>query len=103
MQQINVIVMRYHSKILMEISLDTAKPYTKTVLPKSGSYILTIVSLNIPMELDIMPLLKGKNNIGKNIKELESTGRKPKQSIAIALSVARKSGVKIKKSKSKKK
>jgi hypothetical protein len=35
-----------------------------------------------------MPLLKGKKNIGKNIKELESTGRPKKQSIAIALKEA---------------
>lgn len=38
-----------------------------------------------------MPLLKGKKNVGKNIKELESTGRPKNQSIAIALSVAGKS------------
>ena len=42
-----------------------------------------------------MPLLPGKYNIGKNIKELESTGRPHKQSIAIALDVARRSGAKI--------
>jgi hypothetical protein len=36
-----------------------------------------------------MPLKKGKKNIGKNIKELESTGRPKKQAIAIALSVAK--------------
>ena len=35
-----------------------------------------------------MPLLKGKDNVGKNIKELESTGRPKKQAIAIALRVA---------------
>lgn len=35
-----------------------------------------------------MPLKPGKENIGKNIKELESTGRKKSQSIAIALRVA---------------
>lgn len=35
-----------------------------------------------------MPLLKGKKNIGKNIKELESTGRPRNQSIAIALEKA---------------
>lgn len=42
-----------------------------------------------------MPLLPGKNNIGKNIGELEASGRPKKQSIAIALDVARKSGTKI--------
>ena len=39
-----------------------------------------------------MPLLKGKRNIGKNIKELEEHGtrrRSKKQIIAIALHVAR--------------
>lgn len=42
-----------------------------------------------------MPLKSGKKNIGKNIKEEMKT--KPKsQAIAIALNVARKSGVKIK-------
>lgn len=41
-----------------------------------------------------MPLLKGKKNIGHNIKEEEKTHPK-KQSIAIALNVARKSGAKI--------
>ncbi len=46
-----------------------------------------------------MPLKSGKKNIGSNIKELESSGRKPKQAIAIALDVARKSGVKISKKK----
>jgi len=40
-----------------------------------------------------MPLKKGKSRkaVGENIAELESTGRKPKQAIAIALSVAGKS------------
>jgi len=33
-----------------------------------------------------MPLKPGKKNIGKNIKELMSTGRPKKQAIAIALS-----------------
>ena len=42
-----------------------------------------------------MPLLKGKKNIGHNIKEEEKSGKKPKQAVAIALSVARKSGAKI--------
>lgn len=37
-----------------------------------------------------MPVKKGKKNIGKNIKELESTGRPHKQAVAIALSVSRK-------------
>lgn len=41
-----------------------------------------------------MPLLKGKKNIGKNIKEEEKNHPK-KQAIAIALSVARKAGAKI--------
>lgn len=35
-----------------------------------------------------MPLLKGKKNIGKNIEELERTGRSYRQSLAIALKVA---------------
>ena len=41
-----------------------------------------------------MPLLKGKKNIGKNIKELEEHGkrkRSKKQIVAIALNVANKS------------
>jgi hypothetical protein len=39
-----------------------------------------------------MPLRKGKKNIGKNIRELKAAGwSKPKQRIAIALRVARKS------------
>lgn len=46
-----------------------------------------------------MPLFGGKKNIGRNIKELESTGRPRKQAIAIALDVARKSGAKIPKKK----
>ncbi len=47
-----------------------------------------------------MPLKPGKKNVGKNIKELESTGKYgPKQAIAIALDVARKSGAKIPKKK----
>lgn len=50
-----------------------------------------------------MPLLPGKKNIGKNIKEMESSGHGKAQSIAAALNVARKSGVKIKKNKPKKK
>lgn len=51
------------------------------------------------MKESVMPLLKGKKNVGRNIKELESTGREPKQVIAIALNVARKSGAKIPKNK----
>ncbi len=47
-----------------------------------------------------MPLLPGKKNIGKNIKEEEKTKPK-KQAIAIALNVARKSGAKIPKPKKK--
>ncbi len=42
-----------------------------------------------------MPLLKGKKNIGKNIKEMEASGHSKDQSIAAALNVARKSGAKI--------
>ncbi len=48
-----------------------------------------------------MPLLKGKKNIGRNIKEEEKSGKSAKQSIAIALNVARKSGAKIPKPKGK--
>lgn len=43
-----------------------------------------------------MPLLKGKTNIGRNISELKSAGHPHKQSVAIALDVARRSGAKIK-------
>ncbi len=42
-----------------------------------------------------MPLKKGKKNIGSNIKTEEAAGKSKGQSIAIALNVARKSGVKI--------
>jgi hypothetical protein len=42
----------------------------------------------------MMPLPKGKKNIGRNIRELEGTGRSYNQSLAIALRVA---GVKPKK------
>jgi hypothetical protein len=42
-----------------------------------------------------MPLLKGKKNIGHNIAEEEKAGKSKKQSIAIALNVARESGAKI--------
>jgi hypothetical protein len=48
-----------------------------------------------------MPLLKGKKNIGKNIKTEEAANKKPKQAIAIALNVARKGGAHIKKLKGK--
>ena len=37
-----------------------------------------------------MPLLKGKKNIGKNIKTEMSHGKPQKQAVAIALSVAKK-------------
>lgn len=47
-----------------------------------------------------MPLLKGKKNIGKNIEELESTGRPYKQALAISLKEA---GVSKKKPKALKK
>lgn len=47
-----------------------------------------------------MPLLPGKKNIGRNIKEEEKTHPK-KQAVAIALNVARKSGVKLPKKKEK--
>ena len=36
-----------------------------------------------------MPLLKGKANVGTNIKTEEAAGKPRKQAIAIALSVAR--------------
>jgi len=48
-----------------------------------------------------MPLLKGKRNIGHNIKEEEKSGKGHAQSVAIALNVARKSGAKIKPKKGK--
>lgn len=48
-----------------------------------------------------MPLLKGKKNIGHNIKE-EEKNHPHKQAIAIALNVARKSGAKIPNKKGKK-
>jgi hypothetical protein len=46
-----------------------------------------------------MPLVKGKSKkaISENISELRHSGRPEKQSIAIALSEARRSGAKIKK------
>jgi Family of unknown function (DUF6496) len=48
-----------------------------------------------------MPLKMGKSKkvIGKNIKEMEASGHPKKQSIAAALSEARKSGAKIPKKK----
>ena len=49
-----------------------------------------------------MPLLKGKKNIGHNIKEMEASGHPKKQAIAAALNTARKSGAKIPKPKGKK-
>ncbi len=49
-----------------------------------------------------MPLLKGKKNIGHNIKVEQESGKPHKQAIAIALNVARKSGTKIPKKKGKK-
>lgn len=48
-----------------------------------------------------MPLLKGKKNIGRNIRELQSTGRSYDQALAIALQQIRNKGKK-KKKKSKK-
>jgi len=47
-----------------------------------------------------MPLLKGKKNIGKNIKTEIAHGKPRKQAIAIALSVAREGGAKIPRKKS---
>lgn len=52
----------------------------------------------LEMEEEDMPLLKGKENIGKNIKEEEKT-HPHKQAVAIALNVARKGGAKIPKKK----
>lgn len=46
-----------------------------------------------------MPLAKGKKNVGRNIKELESTGRPHDQAVAIALNVAGMSKNKNKKKK----
>lgn len=44
-----------------------------------------------------MPLSKGTSRavIGRNIKEMEDSGRPPKQAIAAALNTARRSGAKI--------
>jgi hypothetical protein len=52
-----------------------------------------------------MPLKKGtsRKTIGKNIKEMESSGYSRKQSIAASLNEARESGARIPKKKSKKK
>ena len=52
-----------------------------------------------------MPLDKSgsKKSIGKNVKELEATGRPKKQAVAIALDTARKAGAKIPKPKGRKK
>jgi hypothetical protein len=62
-------------------------------------YII-VVSLGLIVNTipeDNMPLKKGKSKetIGKNIKEMEASGHPKKQSIAAALSEARKSGAKI--------
>lgn len=48
---------------------------------------------------EVMPLSKGKSKktIGKNIKEMESSGHSKSQSIAASLNEARKSGASIKK------
>jgi len=45
-------------------------------------------ALRKTIEERAMPLKKGAKNIGSNIKELESAGRKPAQAKAIALRVA---------------
>lgn len=52
-----------------------------------------------------MPLIKSKSKkaIGKNIETEMAAGKPQKQAVAIALSVARKSGAKIPKKKGKKK
>lgn len=42
-----------------------------------------------------MPLLPGKENIGRNIQTEEAAGRPRKQAIAIALDTARRSGADI--------
>ena len=48
-----------------------------------------------------MPLLKGKKNIGKNIKTEMAHGKLHKQAVAIALDVARRGGAKVPKKKKK--
>ena len=42
-----------------------------------------------------MPLQKGKENIGANIRELTKSGRPQKQAVAIALDVARRGGADV--------
>jgi len=42
-----------------------------------------------------MPLIKGRKGIGRNISELEDSGRPHRQAVAIALDVARGSGADI--------
>lgn len=42
-----------------------------------------------------MPLKPGKKNIGKNIQELERSGRPHRQAVAIALDTAPRSGAHI--------
>lgn len=42
-----------------------------------------------------MPLLKGKKNIGRNIKTELASGKPRKQAVAIALDVARRGGSNI--------
>lgn len=42
-----------------------------------------------------MPLIKSKKALGENIKTEEMAGKPKKQSVAIALNVARKAGAKI--------
>lgn len=49
-----------------------------------------------------MPLAKGKNNIGKNIKKLQGEGRKKDQALAIALQMNGIAGNKKPKAKKKK-
>ena len=46
-----------------------------------------------------MPLLPGKKNIGRNIREMVHSGHPQNQAVAAALSQARKSGAKIPKKK----
>jgi hypothetical protein len=42
-----------------------------------------------------MPLLPGKQNIGRNIETEEAHGKPHKQAVAIALDVARRSGARL--------